>query len=421
MIRKAVLWRCVPDEGFGEFRRPTTMDGSAAEIAGNVDATRLRDAIVDLVRIPSPPGRERAVAERYAEHLRDAGVQVQLDREFPESPSVVGRVRGSGGGPTLQLDGHTDTIAVAGPEVRVENGLIYGRGTEDMKGDLAAVAEAVRVILKCGVRLPGDLLITAHGLHETGTNEPLEALIREGIHGDAVIVAEGLGSSLPVVGMGLGIWELVISRDGEPVHENHVPSDTPHPLLAGMRAMDLLRERAAELANTHVEYLGPESVFVGKFQSGDYFNRMPTTCRIAGSRRFGPDRCLEDVREEFECIAETVRAETRTDVELVFSGLESFQVSEDEQIVRVVREAHEAQTGRTLPLSGMRTVGNVSNFVKSARVPAVYYGIGLNTAHSNNEHIRLDEAVQVTKVFIRSILAYFGMDRDGTAKQEVMK
>ena len=397
------------------------MGGLATELAGNVDAERLEAAIVDLVRIPSPPGGERAVAECYGEQLRLAGLEVEIDEEYPASPSVVARFRGEPGGPTLQLDGHTDTIDVPGPEVRCEDGLIYGRGTEDMKGDLAAVGEAVRVLIDAGVRLPGDLLVTAHGRHESGTNETLEGLLRRGIHGDAVIVAEGLGTSLPVVGLGLGIWELLISREGEPVHENHVVPGTPHPIMAGLRVMELLGERATELAKKEIDYLGPESVFVGKFQGGDYFNRLPTTCTLAGTRRFGPETSLSDVREEFERTAATVAAETGAGIELTLSGLESFRIGEDEEIVRVVRQAHEDQTGRNLPLSGMRTVGNVSNFVKSGGLPAVYYGIGLSTAHSDNEYIRLDEAVQVARVFIRAILGYFGLT-DGTApeRREVM-
>lgn len=394
------------------------MGKSPDELVAAVSPERLQAAILDLVRIPSPSGSEREAGLRYAELLREAGAEVELDEEFPESPSVIGRVKGSGTAGTLQFDGHTDTIDVPGPDVRVEGSTIYGRGTEDMKGDLAAVAESLRVLVESGVELPGDILVTAHGRHESGTNETLEGLLKRGIHGDAVVVCEGPGTSLPVVGLGLGIWELTITREGQPIHENQVPPGTPHPLDAGLRVMEKLRERAAELATTDLDYLGPESVFVGLFRCGDYFNRLPVSCRIAGSRRFGPARTLADVRREFERIASDVAAETDTKISLTLSGLESFEVGKEEAIVRAVREAHRRQTGVELPWSGMRTVGNVSNFVRSGGLPAVYYGIGLRTAHSDNEHIDLQEAVQMARVLIRICWSYFGLQDDGGSAQE---
>ena len=118
----------------------------ATTLAGQVEPERIKQLTLDMVRIPSPPGEERAVSEFYADALREAGLAVEMDDEFPDSPSVVAWLRGNGGGPTLQLDGHTDTVDLPGPEPRFEQGYIHGRGSEDMKASLAAMAEAARVI-----------------------------------------------------------------------------------------------------------------------------------------------------------------------------------------------------------------------------------------------------------------------------------
>ena len=380
----------------------------AERIAARVEPERLRSDLLDLLRIPSPPEQEREVAEHYAGILRRNGLDVELDEEIPSSPSVIGRLRGRGGGPTLQLDGHTDTIAAPGPEVRCEGDWIYGRGACDMKAGLAAMAEAARVIVASDVELGGDLLLTAHGLHEPGTNETLEALIARGVHGEAVIVTEGFGERLPLVGMGLAIWELTFSREGEAVHENSAPEGTPHPLHAGVRAADLLGERSQALASTDLEHLGPESIFIGKFQCGDYFNRLPTSCTIAGSRRFGPDAVLADMRGEFEDLASRVGAEFGLQGSVSMRGLESYRVSEDERIVEAVRRAHQDVRGRAMEICGVRSVGNVSNFVRSAGVPAVYCGVSLDTAHSDNERTSLDEVVEVARIYVHAILDYLG-------------
>lgn len=383
----------------------------ATKLTNRVTPKRLKDLTLDLVRIPSPSGEERGVAEFYADYLRQVGLEVELDEEYLNSPSVIARLRSAGGGSTLQLDGHTDTIAAEGPTPRYREGYIHGRGAEDMKGPLAAIAEAAHIIAESEARLGGDLLITAHGRHETATNETLESLIRKGVHGDAVIVAELGGDHLPVAGMGLAFFEMKISREGEVVHETVAPPEAPHPLLAGMRAVRLLEERARELGNHIVPDLGPESLFIGRFQSGDHFNRLPTTCEIAGTRRFGPRRRIADVRSDLDELTRRVCEEENVQVEVWLDGVEGFRIAKDERIVTVIRRAYKQVTGRELPLAGTRTAANVPHFVHLAGVPAVYYGVRHLTAHSDDERVELAELVRATKVYIHAILDYLGVAR----------
>src|SRR5260221_6417830 len=120
-----------------------------------------------LIEIPSPSGSEAAVAERFAQLLRENGLpEVQLDRAFPDSPTIIARLRGTARGPTLQLEGHLDTVSQPHPAPVFRNGELYGRGAADMKAGLAAMAEAARVLVEAGCTIHGDLLVTAHGQHE---------------------------------------------------------------------------------------------------------------------------------------------------------------------------------------------------------------------------------------------------------------
>ena len=310
-----------------------------ATLAEQVDPQRITQLTLDMVRIPSPPGEERAVSEFYADVLRDAGLEVELDYEFPSSPSVVAWLRGSGREPTLQLDGHTDTVDLPGPEPRFEQGFIHGRGSEDMKASLAAMAEAARIVRAAGVQLKGDLLLTAHGRHESATNETLISLIEKGVHGDAVIVTELGGKDLPITGMGLVFWELRIAGDEEGIHETVAEVGAPHAVMAGYRALQLLQEKAAELADIRHPYLGAESIFIGRFQGGDYFNRMPASCVIAGTRRFGPGCSLDEIREEFERLADRVREESGAEVEVWLDGIEGYSVDENERLAKALFQA----------------------------------------------------------------------------------
>ena len=381
----------------------------ATTLAGQVEPERIKQLTLDMVRIPSPPGEERAVSEFYADALREAGLEVEMDDEFPDSPSVVAWLRGSGRRPTLQLDGHTDTVDLPGPEPRFEHGFIHGRGSEDMKASLAAMAEAARIIRGAGVQLGGDLLLTAHGRHESATNETLISLIEKGVHGDAVIVTELGGKDLPITGMGLVFWELRIAGDDEGIHETVAEEGAPHAVMAGHRAVQLLQEKAAELADIRHPYLGAESIFIGRFQGGDYFNRMPAACVIAGTRRFGPGCSLDAIREEFEALASRVQEESGAEVEVWLDGIEGYSVEESERLAQVLLRGHQQVTGRELQLAGTRAAANVPHFVHLAHVPALYYGASYLTAHSDHERVELAQVVRATKVYIHAILAYLGV------------
>ncbi len=381
----------------------------AATLAEQVDPQRITQLTLDMVRIPSPPGEERAVSEFYADVLRGADLEVELDYEFPRSPSVVAWLRGSGREPTLQLDGHTDTVDLPGPEPRFENGFIHGRGSEDMKASLAAMAEAARIVRAAGVKLKGDLLLTAHGRHESATNETLISLIEKGVHGDAVIVTELGGKDLPITGMGLAFWELRIAGDDEGIHETVAQAGAPHAVMAGYRAVQLLQEKAAELAGIEHPYLGAESIFIGRFQGGDYFNRMPASCVIAGTRRFGPGCSLDAIREEFERLAARVKMESGANVEVWLDGIEGYSVDENERLAKALLRSHQQVTGKELPLAGTRAAANVPHFVHLAHVPALYYGASYLTAHSELERVELAQVVRAAKVYIHAILAYLGV------------
>ncbi|MBN1257413.1 MAG: M20/M25/M40 family metallo-hydrolase [Planctomycetes bacterium] len=385
------------------------MSKLAEQLAQKVDPERLQKHILAMVKIPSPPCEEREVSEYYADLLREIGMEVEMDPTYPTSPNVIGRYKGGADGPTLQFDGHTDTIAAPGPEVRCEGDWIYGRGTVDMKTGLVMMAEAMRIIIESGIKLKGNLLLTAHGRHESGTNETLEALLKKGIYGEAVINTEGLNDELPIVGIGLAIWEMTFSREGESIHENSIEPGTPHPLYAGMKAMALLKLRSEELAKVDLPMLGPESIFVGKFQCGDYFNRLPVKCVISGSRRFGPEGTLEKMKAEIDAIAQQVAKDFGLQAEVTVSGLDSFKLSEEEKIVKVIRKAHQQARGRDMKLRGWRSVGNVSNFMKNAKIPGVYCGVSLATAHADNERVSLQQAVEITQVYIHAIIEYLGV------------
>ena len=381
------------------------------DLLERVDAERLQQATLDLVRIRSYTGDTREVAAAYARHLEQIGLEVEVLRDFPNDPCVVARLRGAGGGPTLEFNGHLDTVPVEHPAPYVKDGRVYGRGSADMKGGLAAMAEAARVIVESGMPLKGGLLLVAHGLHEApdGHGEDLLDLVRRGIKGDAVIITELASDTLPVVGLGQVAFDFAITRPGESSHELLTPPGTPHPILAAVRLVNLMQARHNELAQVKIPYVGPESFFIGILQGGDFYNRWTNACKVMGTRRYGPENSYANVLAELQTMAAQVERETGAQVALnLIPVRDGFQVVAEEPLVIALRRAYLQVTGRELPLVGSRMVGDAAIFIKEGKVPALYHGPGGTGAHADLESVAVADLVRAAKVYILTALDYAG-------------
>ena len=137
-----------------------------------IDRDYLIQTLIDLIGINSvnlsltPDGRgEAEIAAYIAQSLRKLGLDVALHDADHSRVSAVGILKGSGGGRSLMLNGHTDTVGVEGMEApfsaQIKEGRVYGRGAYDMKGSVAACMAAVKALVDANVPLGGDLLLAA--------------------------------------------------------------------------------------------------------------------------------------------------------------------------------------------------------------------------------------------------------------------
>jgi len=374
-----------------------SLDG-LREACRRIDPEPIAGLTLDLLRIWSPPGHEAEMADRLATALSEAGATVRLDREFPNSPSVIGEL-GVGDGPTIQWHGHLDAIDIEHTPPERRGDVLIGRGAADMKGPDAAMVTGIRLLREHG--LPrGRVLVTLHGLHESGGNEPLHALIARGVHGDAVITGElGGGVELPIAGLGLTFWEIVVERSGMAVHETVAEPGTVDPVEVGRllhAALAELRDRLADGSSADPK----PSLFIGKFVAGDYPNRLPVRAELAGTRRHDESSDLAAVGAELEALVERVRRATSAAIELRAVPIaESFSVDPSEPIVRATLDAHRDLFGRDLRLARGRVATNAVHFVREAGIPAVGYGPDPITNHSDHEELALPELSRIAAGF----------------------
>jgi succinyl-diaminopimelate desuccinylase len=376
-----------------------------------VDEQRIAQLALDLVRIPSPSGRESEVAEFYANYLQKLGLTVTFDRSYPESPSVVAKIAGDPSGKTIQFDGHSDTISAEHAPGEIRGGRVYGRGSSDMKGSLAAMAEAARLLVQSGIKLAGNVLFTVHGQHEdaVGNNPmhaPLLALFDKKILGNAAIVCEGPSDGIVIAAKGLTFWEIDINRDGDPLHEV-LSGGAPNPIRGAYKVIEALEKDAQGWALHPDPDVGPETYFIGEITSGDYYNRIPTHLHMMGTRRTIPGVSFESMQQEFQALVKRVAEETNLciNLKLLPSG-QSYRMPPDEEIVRALQQAYLTLTGQSLTTIGLRYTANASQFNSIAKIPTIYYGPDAVRAHANPEWVEISELVKACKIYTLSALSY---------------
>jgi acetylornithine deacetylase len=159
---------------------------------------------IDSVNPDLVPGGagEGNIAHFVAAWLERAGLEVAVEEVAPGRPNVIGLARGSGGGRSLMLNAHMDTVGVAGMQrphdPYIEQNRLYGRGAFDMKGGLAAIMAAGATARQR--RLRGDLIVAAVVDEEyasTGTGAPVNrrraaaAIVTEPTDPDTCIAHKG--------------------------------------------------------------------------------------------------------------------------------------------------------------------------------------------------------------------------------------
>ena len=156
--------------------------------------------------------------------------------------------------------------------------------------------------------------------------------------------------------------------------------------------------------------LGTQTMFIGEFKGGDYFNRLPKECYINGTIRFNPGKTLKQVISDIDGLISDVYTpndlEVKSDINFVGEG---FSVNEDEDLVIAIRESYKYLTGQNLKSEGMIAVADASKVVNYGKLPAIYFGTGLKSAHSNNENISLKGIVKQCKVVLGAILYYMNI------------
>jgi acetylornithine deacetylase len=274
----------------------------------------LHDLLADLVAIDSVNptlvdggAGEGEIARYVADWLGQRGFEVRFqDTGAPDRPNVIGILRGAGGGRSLMLNGHLDTVGVAGMQdahrPRIEDGRLYGRGAMDMKGGVAAMLHAAARAAREPPR--GDVIVTAV-VDEEYASIGTEAVVREW-SADAAIVTEPTGLELTLWHKGfvwIGVETTGVAAHGSRPQEGVDAIAKMGRVLVGID--DLGRQLAA--GGGHA-VLGTGSVHASLIAGGQELSSYPASCRLQLERRTIPGEDAATALGEIEAILERARA-----------------------------------------------------------------------------------------------------------------
>ncbi len=387
----------------------------SAELPGRlrllINRERLVRTAVELVQIPSKTGDGRAVLDRLGEILEADGFRVERPpADHPSAPAVAMRLDSGRPGRTLQFNAHIDTVHLpfVAPEVREDR--ITGSGSCDMKGGTAAAVEALRVLRESGALEGGSVLFTAHDLHEApwGDGRQLDALIREGYVGDAVLIPEYLNSVIPVVGRGLATWKIAIRRSGAPVHEVMRPVEEPSVIDAAAELIARMRQFGVHLAGRSDPEAGCETVFIGQVHAGEIYNQYPHECRLEGTRRWLPGAQQHEVEQELRGLVAQVAKRTKTTIDIDFQTVrDGFRLDRNDPLVNCFQDSHRAASnGRSVPFGAKPFCDDCNTFWALAKIPGITHGPNAQGAHTLDEWVSIDDMIRVAHVYALTAAGY---------------
>lgn len=381
----------------------------------HIDTAEVARVCSELIRFDTvnPPGNEQIAAEYVADYMAPLGFTVQFLPQGENRVTVVARHKGAGGVPGLVFNAHLDVVPVGGQEWlhppfagEIADGKVWGRGSGDMKGGLAAMMVAAKAVVESGVELRGDLII-AGTVGEEVNMIGAKLLCAEGTLGDvqAIIISEPTSN-----GVGLaerGVFWPEITTYGKTAH-----GSTPH---LGVNAITMMAPLLQELEQLDIPFtthpvLGPFTRSINTIQGGVKVNVVPDRCSVNIDMRTVPGQDHAQIRRQLEeFLAERGRRVPgfHGEVTTIHFDLPSVETKgDDPAVVRFVSAAARGM-GREPKLIVMPFATEAAIFLPALGVPTIIFGPGDPAlAHQPNEFVEIAAMVDAGRAYAEAAVAF---------------
>jgi acetylornithine deacetylase len=411
---------------------------------------RLLQIIRDLVRIPSentpPIGSEEACQQYVAEFLQKQDIAPTVyelsevpgllehplyasGRNYERRPNVGARKKGKGGGRSLVLSGHIDTVprgtqawtrdAFGG---EIDGNRLYGRGSNDMKGGVGTNLFVVEALRALGIELRGDLVFETIVDEEFGGVNGTLAGRLKGFNADAAVISEPSFLRICPAQRGGRTVHIKLSAAGGVLTEGNFPAgviDQLRHLLIKVREFTEQRRAQAIVHELYADSSDPVPVSITKVFTSPWGTKepvtVPDTCLVEMFWQLMPGEKQEAVEREFHAWFDGVVASapnlfpSRPEVEFPIRWLPGSSILKTEPLVRELARCAAKVLGKEPLIQGIEGPCDMYVFHQAFGIPAVLWGARGGNTHSADEYLEIDSVVQAAQVLLMFVCDWCGV------------
>jgi acetylornithine deacetylase len=371
------------------------------------DAVALARALIQIdsrnpTLAPGSPG-EGDCALTLASVLDDWGFDVELLESAPGRPNVIARI-GPADAPALMLNGHLDVVGIEGMvhapfAASITSDRIYGRGSADMKGGIAAMCAAA--VIAASNESDRQILITAV-VDEEYESIGMRSLIAAGIRAEEAIITEPTRLAICPAHRGFAWFDVELR--GKAAHGSRYDVGVDAIMHAALLLSELDQLEQTRTSGPIHPMLGRGSLHASTIQGGVGMSTYPELCNLAIERRTIPGESVDKVTAEITDACARVKAERpefHARVTLRTAQLPS-DVSVTSSVVRRLASAIERE-GTSVKIEGFSAWTDAA-LLNEAGIPTVCFGPGdIAFAHAAEEFVPIDDIERATRILTRVV------------------
>lgn len=380
-----------------------------------VDKDEAVKLLQEMVRINTvnEPGNEMDLAKYLKKVFDKENIESKIYDLGDNRANIVAKIHGLEDKKSLLLNGHIDTVAPGDVEWKhdpfsgaVDENKIYGRGTADMKGGLAAFIVAMKAIIDSKTELKGDLIFSAVAGEEIDSIGAKKFVADGGLDNvGGIIIGEPSGGDINIAEKG-AYW-LKITTYGQTAHGSFPEK--------GINAIKSMNKLISELLEYEPEYdvnpiLGDWTMNIGTIKGGLNTNVVPDKVSITIDMRTVPGQDHSSIYKDIENIFDKIKENDenfKANIEIL-NDRPAVETKADDPFVKQAQKVAKERFNRQLEPQGVNFYTDASIFLPAKDLPCIFYGPGeSDMAHQPNEHITIESYMEAIEFYIAMILEYF--------------
>jgi len=372
-----------------------------------------------MVSIPSPSGKEKEISDFIASELEKIGISNHLQTVEGNRSNVIARIDGKSK-KSILFQGHVDTIPACGWRDafrgKEKEGMIWGRGSVDMKSSIACAITAMKSIVESDLT-PKKSVVFACTVDEEKEKKGIFKLVEEGVDAQMAVCCEPTNLK---IGIGhKGSVPVRVSTKGKATHGS--APDAGVNAIYTMKPVLEFFEKNWKINVQRLEGIGDVygTYNVGMIKGGENFLVVPDWCDIWVDRRTIPGETKHDVRREIESFLNSIRdrdPEFQYEVfvnerpdwkwpKIIERGYKAVVISSEEEIVRLASSAYKKVMGSDPEIAFLMFWTEADFLVNELGIPTIIFGPGEpKRAHSITECISIDQLEMAAKIYLDMML-----------------